>query len=158
MFSCLFLQALHRVNNNPQYFGPDRRPIVEFAIDDVRKVKLRLKKTEKNREKQLEKNKDLNAPPPKVVAAVKTSVVHVCVVLNLNWSFLQQLEKKKNKVKLTKQQKRELKERALRRAEVKKAKQLRRAKKREQREKNAADDDVELLARIRAEKRNKAGE
>lgn len=129
---------------------------MEFAIDDVRKVKLRLKKTEKNREKQLEKNKEPDAPPPQVVAAVKTREGRrkVVVVNAIN----QKLEKKKTKVKLNKQQKRELKEKALRRAEVKKAKQLRRAKKREQRERNAADDDVEMLARLRAEKRNKMGQ
>lgn len=67
------LKALHRVNNNPQYFGADRRPIVEFAIDDVRKVQLRLKKTEKNREKQLEKNKEPDAPSAAVIAAVKAN-------------------------------------------------------------------------------------
>lgn len=35
------LKALHRVNNNATYFGPERRPIVEFAVDDARKLELR---------------------------------------------------------------------------------------------------------------------
>ncbi|KAK6916606.1 RNA recognition motif domain [Dillenia turbinata] len=35
------LVALRVLNNNPDTFGPDHRPIVSFAIDDVRKLKLR---------------------------------------------------------------------------------------------------------------------
>jgi nucleolar protein 4 len=35
------LKALHRVNNNASYFGPQQRPIVEFAVDDARKLNLR---------------------------------------------------------------------------------------------------------------------
>lgn len=32
------LVALRVLNNNPETFGPERRPIVEFAIEDVRKL------------------------------------------------------------------------------------------------------------------------
>ncbi|KAK6946288.1 RNA recognition motif domain, partial [Dillenia turbinata] len=35
------LVALRVLNNNPETFGPSRRPIVSFALDDVRKLKLR---------------------------------------------------------------------------------------------------------------------
>ncbi|XP_073033608.1 uncharacterized protein [Primulina eburnea] len=38
------LVALRVLNNNPGTFGPERRPIVEFAIDDVQKLKLRKEK------------------------------------------------------------------------------------------------------------------
>ncbi|KAH9316193.1 hypothetical protein KI387_024820, partial [Taxus chinensis] len=34
--------ALRVLNNNPETFGPERRPIVEFAIDDVRKLQKRM--------------------------------------------------------------------------------------------------------------------
>ncbi len=32
----LALAALRQLNNNPELFGPDRRPIVTFALDDQR--------------------------------------------------------------------------------------------------------------------------
>ncbi|KAK9286920.1 hypothetical protein L1049_015327 [Liquidambar formosana] len=35
------LVALRVLNNNPETFGPEHRPIVEFALDDARKLKLR---------------------------------------------------------------------------------------------------------------------
>ncbi|XP_050232696.1 uncharacterized protein LOC126681245 isoform X2 [Mercurialis annua] len=35
------LVALRVLNNNPETFGPENRPIVEFAVDDVRKLKIR---------------------------------------------------------------------------------------------------------------------
>ncbi|CAA7399263.1 unnamed protein product [Spirodela intermedia] len=35
------LVALRVLNNNPETFGPDHRPIVEFALDDIRKLRLR---------------------------------------------------------------------------------------------------------------------
>jgi len=35
------LAALRQVNNNPSYFGSERRPIVEFAIDNAIKLKTR---------------------------------------------------------------------------------------------------------------------
>ncbi|KAG9451084.1 hypothetical protein H6P81_011049 [Aristolochia fimbriata] len=35
------LVALRVLNNNPETFEPDHRPIVEFALDDIRKIKLR---------------------------------------------------------------------------------------------------------------------
>ncbi|NXP18656.1 RBM28 protein, partial [Scytalopus superciliaris] len=35
------LGALRRLNNNPELFGPHKRPIVEFALEDRRKLRLR---------------------------------------------------------------------------------------------------------------------
>ncbi|KAM1151744.1 hypothetical protein FF1_034453 [Malus domestica] len=35
------LVALRVLNNNPETFGPEHRPIVEFALDNVQKLKLR---------------------------------------------------------------------------------------------------------------------
>ncbi|RLV63919.1 hypothetical protein DV515_00017782 [Chloebia gouldiae] len=35
------LGALRRLNNNPDLFGPQKRPIVEFALEDRRKLRLR---------------------------------------------------------------------------------------------------------------------
>ncbi|OVA08715.1 RNA recognition motif domain [Macleaya cordata] len=38
------LVALRVLNNNPETFGPEHRPIVEFALDNVQTLKLRQKK------------------------------------------------------------------------------------------------------------------
>ncbi|KAL1558031.1 RNA-binding protein 28-like isoform X2 [Salvia divinorum] len=38
------LVALRVLNNNPEIFGPEHRPIVEFALDNVQKLKLRAEK------------------------------------------------------------------------------------------------------------------
>ena len=35
------LCALRQLNNNPKPFGPDRRPIVEFAVEDARVLRKR---------------------------------------------------------------------------------------------------------------------
>uniref|UniRef100_A0A9J7XGG4 RNA binding motif protein 28 n=1 Tax=Cyprinus carpio carpio TaxID=630221 RepID=A0A9J7XGG4_CYPCA len=35
------LQALRHLNNNPDIFGPQKRPIVEFSLEDERKLKLK---------------------------------------------------------------------------------------------------------------------
>ncbi|PIN14032.1 Nucleolar protein fibrillarin NOP77 (RRM superfamily) [Handroanthus impetiginosus] len=40
------LVALRVLNNNPDTFGPEHRPIVEFALDNVQKLKLRKEKLE----------------------------------------------------------------------------------------------------------------
>ncbi|XP_068642600.1 uncharacterized protein [Aristolochia californica] len=39
------LVALRVLNNNPETFDPEHRPIVEFALDDIRKMKLRESKS-----------------------------------------------------------------------------------------------------------------
>ncbi|MCL7036125.1 hypothetical protein MKW94_026249 [Papaver nudicaule] len=40
------LVALRVVNNNPETFGPEHRPIVQFALDNIQTLKLRQKKLE----------------------------------------------------------------------------------------------------------------
>lgn len=44
------LTALRKVNNNPKFFGPNNRPIVEFAIENARKLQAR----NENMNKQLD--------------------------------------------------------------------------------------------------------
>ncbi len=41
------LCALRQLNNNPAPFGKEKRPIVEFAIENVKTVKLRDAKLQK---------------------------------------------------------------------------------------------------------------
>ncbi|XP_026142984.1 RNA-binding protein 28-like isoform X1 [Carassius auratus] len=48
------LQALRHLNNNPDIFGPQKRPIVEFSLEDGRKLKLKAIRLE-NSKKQLNK-------------------------------------------------------------------------------------------------------
>ncbi|KAI3875300.1 hypothetical protein MKX03_000727 [Papaver bracteatum] len=38
------LVALRVLNNNPETFGPERRPIIEFALDNIQTLKLRQRK------------------------------------------------------------------------------------------------------------------
>ncbi|XP_073149549.1 uncharacterized protein [Henckelia pumila] len=52
------LVALRVLNNNPGTFGPERRPIVEFAIDDVQKLKLRNEKIQSQQQASLNNNKE----------------------------------------------------------------------------------------------------
>ncbi|XP_026393621.1 RNA-binding protein 28-like isoform X2 [Papaver somniferum] len=40
------LVALRVLNNNPETFGPEHRPIVQFSLEDIRTLKLRQKKLE----------------------------------------------------------------------------------------------------------------
>ncbi|XP_029140327.1 RNA-binding protein 28 [Protobothrops mucrosquamatus] len=44
------LLALRQVNNNPRLFGDQKRPIVEFSLEDGRKLKLREQRTERSRQ------------------------------------------------------------------------------------------------------------
>ncbi|KAJ7329403.1 hypothetical protein JRQ81_015577 [Phrynocephalus forsythii] len=46
------LAALRRVNNNPQIFGDQKRPIVEFSLEDRRKLKLKEQRAQRSRQKQ----------------------------------------------------------------------------------------------------------
>ncbi|XP_016099306.1 RNA-binding protein 28-like [Sinocyclocheilus grahami] len=48
------LQALRHLNNNPDIVGPQKRPIVEFSLEDGRKLKLKAIRLE-NSKKQLKK-------------------------------------------------------------------------------------------------------
>lgn len=54
------LNALRHVNNNPTLFGAKKRPIVEFAIDDARRIHIMQVKREKEnneRKQQFEERK-----------------------------------------------------------------------------------------------------
>jgi len=42
------LAALRQINNNPEYFGENRRPIVEFALENANILKLRVQKLQKS--------------------------------------------------------------------------------------------------------------
>ncbi|KAM9352380.1 RNA-binding protein 28 [Symphorus nematophorus] len=44
------LAALRHLNNNPNIFGPNKRPIVEFSLEDSRKLKIKEMRKEKNKE------------------------------------------------------------------------------------------------------------
>ncbi|KAA0715143.1 RNA-binding protein 28 [Triplophysa tibetana] len=48
------LQALRHLNNNPEIFGAQKRPIVEFALEDTRKLQLKARRLE-NSKKQAKK-------------------------------------------------------------------------------------------------------
>ncbi|XP_054633033.1 RNA-binding protein 28 [Dunckerocampus dactyliophorus] len=44
------LAALRYLNNNPDIFGPHKRPIVEFSLEDSRKLKIKEMRRQKNKE------------------------------------------------------------------------------------------------------------
>ncbi|XP_062860354.1 RNA-binding protein 28 isoform X2 [Trichomycterus rosablanca] len=50
------LQALRRLNNNPTIFGAIKRPIVEFSLEDGRKLKLKAMRLEKSKVKTVAKS------------------------------------------------------------------------------------------------------
>ncbi|XP_070803525.1 RNA-binding protein 28 [Pituophis catenifer annectens] len=49
------LLALRQVNNNPQLFGDQKRPIVEFSLEDRRKLKLKEQRAERSLQKLRQK-------------------------------------------------------------------------------------------------------
>ncbi|XP_044139356.1 RNA-binding protein 28 isoform X1 [Bufo gargarizans] len=81
------LTALRQVNNNPDLFGPKKRPIVEFSLEDLNKLKIKERRAQRSLEvlkqkqakeqaadtsvaqpsltnaKKKSKNKKANAPP-----------------------------------------------------------------------------------------------
>merc|ERR1712141_966658 len=64
------LAALRNVNNNPTMFTKDRRPIVEFSIENRKALLARQKRLEKSREKNPniseEKKKKLSVKADKI--------------------------------------------------------------------------------------------
>ncbi|XP_029952852.1 RNA-binding protein 28 isoform X2 [Salarias fasciatus] len=48
------LAVLRHLNNNPDIFGPHKRPIVEFSLEDLRKLKV--KEMRQNRNKEMARN------------------------------------------------------------------------------------------------------
>ncbi|XP_061772769.1 RNA-binding protein 28 [Nerophis ophidion] len=49
------LTALRYLNNNPDIFGPHKRPIVEFSLEDSRKLKIKEMRHQKNKSEQFKK-------------------------------------------------------------------------------------------------------
>lgn len=49
--------ALRQLNGNPEVFGPNRRPIVEFAIDNREIINKREEQIQKLKQKALEEGK-----------------------------------------------------------------------------------------------------
>lgn len=41
------VQALRKLNNNPEFFSTEKRLIVEFAVEDMKKAKLHMEKQAK---------------------------------------------------------------------------------------------------------------
>ncbi|XP_036963993.1 RNA-binding protein 28 [Acanthopagrus latus] len=44
------LGTLRHLNNNPTIFGPHKRPIVEFSLEDLKKLKMKEERQQKNKE------------------------------------------------------------------------------------------------------------
>ncbi|CAL4936516.1 unnamed protein product [Urochloa decumbens] len=57
------LVALRVLNNNPETFGADRRPIVEFALEDVEKVRLQKIRKERQQKSAAEAAEDHQQSP-----------------------------------------------------------------------------------------------
>ncbi|XP_051817165.1 RNA-binding protein 28 isoform X1 [Antechinus flavipes] len=57
------LAALRQINNNPEIFGPQKRPIVEFSLEDRRKLKVKDRRAQRNLQKM--KAKPVIEEPPK---------------------------------------------------------------------------------------------
>ncbi|XP_072508922.1 RNA-binding protein 28 isoform X2 [Notamacropus eugenii] len=56
------LTALRHMNNNPEIFGPQKRPIVEFSLEDRRKLKMKELRAQRNLKM---KSKPVADGPPK---------------------------------------------------------------------------------------------
>ncbi|XP_044535775.1 RNA-binding protein 28 isoform X2 [Gracilinanus agilis] len=56
------LAALRHINNNPDIFGPQKRPIVEFSLEDRRKLKMKEMRAQRNLKM---KSKPVADEPPK---------------------------------------------------------------------------------------------
>nr|XP_020508551.1 RNA-binding protein 28 isoform X1 [Labrus bergylta] len=57
------LSTLRYLNNNPDIFGPNKRPIVEFSLEDSRKLKIKELQKQKNKE-FLQKQKSQGGAKP----------------------------------------------------------------------------------------------
>ncbi|XP_069852801.1 RNA-binding protein 28 isoform X2 [Dipodomys merriami] len=57
------LRALRHINNNPEIFGPQKRPIVEFSLEDRRKLKMKELRIQRGLQKM--KSKPSNNKPQK---------------------------------------------------------------------------------------------
>ncbi|KAH1186733.1 RNA-binding protein 28 [Mauremys mutica] len=59
------LAALRLTNNNPQLFGPHKRPIVEFSLEDRRKLKLKEQRAQHSLQKLRQKQAAEGQGPPR---------------------------------------------------------------------------------------------
>lgn len=50
------LRALRHINNNPDIFGPQKRPIVEFSLEDRRKLKIKELRIQRSQQKVISKS------------------------------------------------------------------------------------------------------
>ncbi|ELK13879.1 RNA-binding protein 28 [Pteropus alecto] len=50
------LRALRHINNNPDIFGPQKRPIVEFSLEDRRKLKIKEQRIQRSQQKVISKS------------------------------------------------------------------------------------------------------
>ncbi|XP_006146923.1 RNA-binding protein 28 isoform X2 [Tupaia chinensis] len=57
------LRALRHINNNPEIFGPQKRPIVEFSLEDRRKLKMKEQRIQRSLQKM--RTKHATAEPQK---------------------------------------------------------------------------------------------
>lgn len=55
------LVALRHINNNPEIFGPQKRPIVEFSLEDRRKLKIKELRIQRSLQKM--KSKSMTGEP-----------------------------------------------------------------------------------------------
>eukprot|EP00061_Rhincodon_typus_P013640 g40149.t1 len=56
------LTALRSLNNNPDIFGPEKRPIVEFSLEDRRKLKIKEMRMQRNLVCPVNKKQDKSNP------------------------------------------------------------------------------------------------
>ncbi|XP_074832778.1 RNA-binding protein 28 isoform X2 [Carettochelys insculpta] len=66
------LAALRHTNNNPQLFGPQKRPIVEFSLEDGRKLKLKEQRAQHSLQKLRQKQAAEAQGPPQEAGPVET--------------------------------------------------------------------------------------
>lgn len=68
--------ALRVLNNNPETFGPERRPIVEFAIENIEKLRQRRLKLEFSKPNLGKSNRTNNAQPNSTPQPMEVDVKH----------------------------------------------------------------------------------
>ncbi|KAM9171944.1 LOW QUALITY PROTEIN: RNA-binding protein 28 [Pangshura tecta] len=66
------LAALRHTNNNPQLFGPHKRPIVEFSLEDRRKLKLKEQRAQRSLQKLRQKQAAEGQGPPRGTGPTET--------------------------------------------------------------------------------------
>lgn len=66
------LAALRQVNNNPDLFGPNKRPIVEFSLEDLKKLEIKKRRAQRSLEVLRQKQAKKQEAGATVVQSVKT--------------------------------------------------------------------------------------